>query len=322
MKRSAEQEGPPAKKAHADDAPVDSCIVYQPCVVPPELKGAVNELVDVLLPPEHLVSDSRPVRLRQLWGTDVYSDDSDLISVLVHSGHIKLKATAPKTPLLVSLRVCPAQASYTSSEKNGLKSREWTGKHEGVSYTVERCLQHTAGDIPKFEPSMLRPSQQTRQIPGSLVQVASGPGQTFAVPPAACFAVFSLSNEPWYKYSLAMVADQGTDPTRWTSARMLREALYLEGPARRFELCLQPASSGADATGYDKYVLSQVIDPYAMDNSAMQAAGVPLPSSKARVVHSDVDWEELVWGPSFVRVRGEELPLLRLLYVPHSVAAA
>ena len=31
---------------------------------------------------------------------------------------VKLKAAAPKTPLLVSLRVCPAQPSYTGSERN------------------------------------------------------------------------------------------------------------------------------------------------------------------------------------------------------------
>jgi len=80
-------------------------------------------------------------------GTDVYTDDSDLVAVLVHTGHVKLK-TVGKTPLLVSLRVCPAQATYTGSERNGLSSRDWTGKHGGVSIKVERCLQHTAGSAP------------------------------------------------------------------------------------------------------------------------------------------------------------------------------
>lgn len=307
----------PADKKTKTDSAEDSCIVYQPCVVPSALKSSVNELVEVLLPPKFLTSESKQVRLRQLWGTDVYTDDSDLVAVLVHSGHVKLKPTAPKTPLLVSLRVCPAQPSYAGSDRNGLKSREWSGKHDGVSYKVERCLQHTAGTVPPPELSMLRPNATTRQIAGSLVQIAPGPGQTFAVPPAACLVVFSLSNEPWYKYSLSLVADQGTDASRWTSSRMQREAMYLESPSRRFELALQPA---ADAE-FDKYTLSQVVSPQEMDNSAVQAAGVPLPASAVTLLHEGLDWEELVWGPSFLRVRGEEIPIQRLLFVPHSVAA-
>ena len=59
----------------------------------------------------------------------------------VHTGHVKLKTAAPKTPLLVSLRICPSQSEYASTERNGLKSREWNGVHKGLSYKVERCLQ-------------------------------------------------------------------------------------------------------------------------------------------------------------------------------------
>ena len=45
-------------------------------------------------------------------GTDVYTDDSDLVAVLVHTGHVKLK-TVGKTPLLVdSSRGNSSSAQY------------------------------------------------------------------------------------------------------------------------------------------------------------------------------------------------------------------
>ena len=295
-------------------------------------------------------------------GTDVYTDDSDLVAVLVHTGHVKLK-TVGKTPLLVSLRVCPAQATYTGSERNGLSSRDWTGKHGGVSIKVERCLQHTAGSAPALsggglpqsrshphrsrgppacslglamgprgacpspgcrgalpgacppsrhptaalhstgmpapELSMLRPNM-SRQIPSSLQPVAPGPGQSFATPPSACIVVFNLSNEPSLKYSLALVADQGTDEARrrtlplslprtrsrtrsrtrtrtrtpnpnpnqarWTSTRLRREVVYLESRHRRFELAHTGSKKGADGQAFDKYSLSQVLRPHSMDH--------------------------------------------------------
>ena len=127
-KRAAPDDAPESKKARADDDDDNgqSYIVYQPCVVPHQLEKRLHSLVEVLLPAKYLTSDSKQVRLRQLWGTDVYTDDSDLVAVLVHTGHVKLKAAAPKTSLLVSLRVCPAQASYAGSERNDLHSREWS----------------------------------------------------------------------------------------------------------------------------------------------------------------------------------------------------
>ena len=267
-----------------------------------------------MLQAKYLTSGALPVKTRQLWGTDVYSDDSDLVAVLVHTGHVKLKASPPKTPLLVSLRVCPTQPSFAGSDRNGLKSRDWNGAHAGVAYKVERCLQHTATALPPTELSMLRP-EVTRQIPGSLLEVAPGAGGSFAVPGPACIVIFSLSNEPWLKYSLALIADQGVEPDRWTSTRMRREVLYLENEQSRYELM----ASGAKGE-YDTYTLSQVRTPHSMDRRATMAAGVPLPASAVSRLHTDLDWEEIVWGPCFMRVRGVEFPLSRALFMPHSVA--
>ena len=39
---------------------------------------------------------------------------------------------------------------------------------------------------------------------------------------------FNLCMEPWLKYAMHLVADQGLQRSQWTSARLLREALYVE----------------------------------------------------------------------------------------------
>lgn len=111
------------------------------------------------------------------------------------------------------MRRCPGQASYSGSERNGIKSREWGEGHPGVSYKVERCLQHTAGTVPPPELSLLHPGP-SRQMPTSLLPIEAGPGESFLVPPSACLVVFNLSNEPCYKYSLPLVADQATTADR------------------------------------------------------------------------------------------------------------
>jgi hypothetical protein len=65
---------------------------------------------------------------------------------------------------------------------------------------------------------------------------------------------------------------------------------------------------------------AQVIKPHDMDARVVEAAGVPLPAKHVHRIEESVDWEDFVWGPIYVRVRGVQYTLLRCLYVPYSVA--
>ena len=83
MKRGAPDgaDGSDAKKARGGSAEAD-VHVYQPCVVLPNLKEKMNSLVEVLLPAKYLTGDYKPVKLGHVLGSDVYTDDSDLVAVL------------------------------------------------------------------------------------------------------------------------------------------------------------------------------------------------------------------------------------------------
>ena len=43
--------------------------------------------LQVRIPAHCLTSNNRHVRARQLWGSDVYTEDSDLVAVLMHCGY-------------------------------------------------------------------------------------------------------------------------------------------------------------------------------------------------------------------------------------------
>ena len=55
-----------------------------------------------------------------------------------------------------------------------------------------------------------------------------------------------------------------------------------------------------------------------MDRRLMEKEGVPLPAARLKRLHEDLDWEELVWGPCFVRVRGEEIPIVTVKFSPRA----
>ncbi len=49
--------------------------------------------LQVRIPSHCLTSNNRQVRARQLWGSDTYTSDSDLVAVLMHCGYIHHSST-------------------------------------------------------------------------------------------------------------------------------------------------------------------------------------------------------------------------------------
>lgn len=113
---------------------------------------------------------------REIWGTEVYTDDSDVVAALIHEGWIdpafpedvektlaslktmgkdkdsaqgkekeKPKQPAkPKIPplkdVLVTLLILPPLASYKGTIRHSLSSRSWAGdgcaRHDGMSFMI------------------------------------------------------------------------------------------------------------------------------------------------------------------------------------------
>nr|XP_027074757.1 uncharacterized protein LOC113698963 isoform X2 [Coffea arabica] len=70
--------------------------------------------LDIWIPSEHVSAANRQVRGNQLWGTDIYTDDSDLVAVLMHTGYCHATASQPEATiqeLRVAIRVLPPQES-------------------------------------------------------------------------------------------------------------------------------------------------------------------------------------------------------------------
>lgn len=76
---------------------------------------------------------------RGIWGTDVYTDDSDLGLVLVHAGWIKWggQTSNDGDSLIVDVRIVPPLIHYTATERCGVLTRNWGNGHDGSSIVIE-----------------------------------------------------------------------------------------------------------------------------------------------------------------------------------------
>lgn len=203
-------------------------------------------VLEIRIPSEYVTSTNRQVKGAQLWGTDIYTNDSDLVAVLMHMGYCSPPSTPPSSAiqeLRAIIRVLAPLQNYTSTLRNNVRSRAW-GAGISCSYRVEHAwivkrgggtielqprLQHTSGLEPTIAPVSVERTMTTRAAASN----ASRHNRFVR----EVTIQYSLCNEPWLKYSISAVADRGLKRSMFTSTRLKRgEVIYVETHYNRYEL--------------------------------------------------------------------------------------
>ncbi|XP_022749421.1 uncharacterized protein LOC111298923 [Durio zibethinus] len=309
--------------------------------------------LEIRIPAEHVTATNRQVRGGQLWGTDIYTDDSDLVAVLMHTGYCRPTASPPPPAiqeLRATIRVLPPQDCYTSKLRNNVRSRAW-GAGIGCSYRVERCcIVKKGGGTIDLEPCLTHSST----VEPTLAPVAVE--RTMTTRAAASNALrqqrfvrevtiqYNLCNEPWIKYSISIVADKGLKKPLYTSARLKKgEVLYLETHSCRYELCFigekmvkatqasqaheadieksqnhhSHSSNGekneSDNIMIDVFRWSRCKKP--LPQKVMRSIGIPLPLEHVEVLEDKIDWEDVQWSQTGVWIAGKEYTLARVHFL-------
>ena len=207
------------------------------------LKGALRALfdgrpedatvtVDVRVPGASLLPATGRPQAPQLFGTDRYLDESDLVAVLMHCGYYSSSIPAPPPFLkevVATLRVtkqAPAGGegpSFASSTRNNVRSSSWGGGGEGTVFEVLKCVAHgVAGAEAELRPntegstvfSTLIPAVTERLVNTRSSAVGNSKKQRFQ---KEVTLTYNLCNEPWHKYSVAQISDRGLEQHHWTS---------------------------------------------------------------------------------------------------------
>lgn len=86
---------------------------------------------------------------RNVWGTDVYTDDSSICIAAVHAGLITFAAGGS-----VTIEIRPGQSSYTGSARNGVTSGSWGGWSGSFIFVASAPPE---GNRPPNAPTLLSP---------------------------------------------------------------------------------------------------------------------------------------------------------------------
>ncbi|KAK9460766.1 histone deacetylation protein Rxt3-domain-containing protein, partial [Lipomyces oligophaga] len=110
----------------------------------PRLPTKINSTIQIRIPRQFLLRHANPhIGRREVWGTDIYTDDSDIVAALYHTGYLAklfepdVDDVVTKGDCLATIRLLPLLERYQGSCRNGMNSRSWIIPHDGISYSIE-----------------------------------------------------------------------------------------------------------------------------------------------------------------------------------------
>lgn len=209
---------------------------------------------------------------------------------------------------------------YKSVPRNSIRSRSWNAPANLCAYSVEKAwvvtrsgnsydLSSLSGSLSYAVIPSFTPSRNERMVTRSSIGPGSKQKQVQEIT-----VIYSLSNDPWVKYSLQAVCDQGLKPHDRTSARLHSHVLFMESYSERFEL----SKSHNNTNGEERYTLCRC--KRIQSGKELRAIGVPLPDSEKEVIVDGVLWEDIQWSSHSVVIRKVSYPIVRVQFM--SIEAA
>lgn len=277
--------------------------LYKPYYSLPDLSPFVGELIEVRIASEYLSQNNKAFIEKRLWGSDIYTSDSDMVCVLQHSGFYQIKELVPseKEGVSLLLRVSKCRSTYNSSYKNGIKSKK-ISNYQGHSIKPEGLCElgflGEMNELKEMAAKMPRESEYERKKITPVKLMSSLYYTEYNM-------IFNLNSEMWLAYSLSAICDKGKEPKDFTSKMLQNQVLYLETEDKRYEISLNEQDKETDKylfEEFEKFDFAEIKDPFLIDSDFRESNKIPLDKQYVKVIFSRIDWHCFVWGENCVKV--------------------
>ncbi|CAN8074475.1 unnamed protein product [Agarophyton chilense] len=317
LKRTRHHEASPSSRPPSMSLQATPHFIYAPnrfLDVEKLLKARSERIVSVHIPSDHFTQPSTAVRNRFLWGTDVYTDDSDLVAVLIHTGYVTMHTNPPFEYLTVKLKLRPhvfrSSPPFQSTERYAMCSRAWGSAYNGARISVLSVQAVDANR--KYFITPHSPEHSPAFLPGIVLaprlNVSKG---TKSVPRRSATSIcFDMLNEPSQTYSIIDVTSL-FDDARNPFNRLKREVLYVENDLHRFEICRVTNRQNLVRFGRvkDNVFLQEMLAELGVRGKSR----CPLCRENLANVQ-ELSWKEIYWDIDGVSVNGEWYPLTKLSF--------
>ncbi|CAO3611988.1 unnamed protein product [Mucor hiemalis] len=102
--------------------------LYTPQLVLPNLEANLNGIMEIRVPARYLTFENVRVKKRAVWGTDIYTDDSDIVAMAIHSGKFEPVFVEPEVDAEDPFALAIAgkkRESLEAAKKLALSGKKW-----------------------------------------------------------------------------------------------------------------------------------------------------------------------------------------------------
>ncbi|KAI8969136.1 histone deacetylation protein Rxt3-domain-containing protein [Mycotypha africana] len=132
--------------------------LYSPQFLLPNLERNVNGIIEIRVPAKYLTYGNVKVKKRALWGTEIYTDDSDIVAMAIHSGKFEpqfIESTLDTEDPFVLAVSGKYKESCKAAKKLALRGKKYINRNNRlfpdfdlkVTVRVLPTLQHYASSV-------------------------------------------------------------------------------------------------------------------------------------------------------------------------------
>ena len=279
--------------------------LYHPDAQLIDLSNYLGQYIDVKIEKKYLVQ-GRSIQKGQIWGTDVYTSNSDPVCVVYHSDIVTPAEIKRRNfeMLSVIFHVTKLKKNYPGSDRNGVHSKKLSNASPSVCQNIKPVAFKYMNSV-KLESIYklacklpLTAKKRIKKQPRRIRRHHSGRFDDM---------IFDMTSELAFKYDFVNVYDKSTDPKNNLSFLLTSHFMVIE------------------TAGHDKYViyssnneqleflerdigfgLARVKNPLEFDNRLVKESESKF-DEFVEVIYKDILWSEFLWGNHCVSVKEHDI---------------
>lgn len=306
--------------------------------------NARSVLARIHVPAEYLTASNPAIKARHLWGHKRYTDDSDLVAVLLHTGFHKPSLHVPSAlqflSVLVELtrHVSGVSPPFAMEMVNALASREWSAHYEGAALRVVSVAAINC-DVATLPPTRLLPDKclrTPRLVPWQPVESAAPAASAAAassrdgkaaakrspLDAEAGIMAFDLLCEPCLVFDVTELVALGKGNAM--VGRLRRDVMYVENERERYEISLVEMDDDDHAivrfarvsnNTMTRLRVQRALSDVAEDGEkSATPSTLPLRTKQLNVIGKRVAWSKLAWDSEGVTLNGKRYHLTKMSF--------
>lgn len=271
-----------------------------------DLSNYLGQYIDIKIEKKYLNPSSRSLQKGAIWGTDVYTSNSDPVCVLYHSNIITPSEIKRRNFEMISVifHVTKLKKNYPGSDRNGIHSKKLSNASPTVCQNIKPVAYKFINSI-KLENIYklacklpLSCKKRIKKQPRRIRKHHSGRFDDM---------IFDLTSELAFKYDFVNIFDKSNDPKNYLSYLLTSQFMVLETIAGEKYVIFSSKNEQLEFLERDiAFGLAKVKLPFNFDNRLVLQSKSHF-EDYVDVIYRDIYWSDFLWASHSISVKDHEI---------------